>query len=62
MSGTYFSDGANRGMKVGDYVIATDTTSPAVNFHRITAIAALDPVHPNLTRAVTLSSSPVTDP
>src|SRR5260221_9499815 len=56
VSGSYFSDGANRGMRVGDFVIATDTVTPQVNFHRVTALATLDPVHPNLTRAATLST------
>lgn len=57
VAGNYFSNGYTLGMRVGDYVIATDTTSPAVNFHRVTAVQAPpDPNQPNSTRYATLST------
>ena len=56
VSGTYFSNGQTLGMHVGDFVIATDTVTPQVNFHRVTPLAAVDPAHPGAARAATLSA------
>lgn len=56
VSGTYFSDGQTRGMRPGDLVIATDTATPQVNFHRCTAVAAVDPAHPGAARSATMST------
>jgi hypothetical protein len=56
VSGTYFTDGQTRGMHVGDFVIATDRTTPRVNFHRVTALAPIDPANPTAIRSATLSA------
>ena len=56
VAGAYFSDGANRGMRVNDILLHVDTTTPQTNLLRVTALAALDPVHPNATRSATLST------
>lgn len=52
----YFTDGQTRGMKVNDLIYALDTTTPQTNMHRVTALAAIDPAHPNAIRAATISA------
>ncbi len=34
----YYSDGAALGMRVGDHVLVTDTTTPKTSMHGVTAV------------------------
>lgn len=45
----YISDGASRGIKLNDWVIVTDTTTPLLTSHRVSAVNAT-------TGALTLSA------
>jgi len=56
LSGTYFTDGQTRGMKVNDLVLGIDTTTPAVKLYRCTAVAAINPSSPTAVRSATLAA------
>jgi hypothetical protein len=56
LSGTYFSDGVQRGLKVNDLVIGINTSGNTTKMYRCTALAAFDSNNPRGDRAATLSA------
>jgi hypothetical protein len=56
LSGTYISDGVQRGLKLNELVIGVDTNGSATKMYRVTALAAFDSNNPRADRAATLSA------
>ena len=56
LSGTFFTDGQTRGIRVNDLIIGIDTNGNTVKLYRCTAVAALDAAHPYAVRSATLAA------
>jgi hypothetical protein len=56
LSGTYFSIGMQRGLKVNDLVIGINASGNTTKLYRCTALTAFDTNDPRADRAVTLSA------
>jgi hypothetical protein len=53
LSGSYFSDGVQRGMKINDVILGIDTSGNTIKTYRVTALAAFNSNNPLANRAAT---------
>jgi hypothetical protein len=56
LSGAYFSDGVQRGMKINDIILAVDTSGNTIKTYRVTALAAFSSLTPLANRAATTTA------
>jgi hypothetical protein len=56
LSGTYFSDGVQRGLHINDVILGIDTSGNTIKTYRVTALAAFDSLHPFANRAATTTA------
>jgi hypothetical protein len=56
LSGSYFSDGVQRGMKINDVILGIDTNGNTIKTYRVTALAAFNSNNPLANRVATTTA------